>query len=143
MAFDIVNLLVRILTISFLVNLYFSTKWLRLPTASPIFTRKPPPQVHVDGGSTLKLCCEADGHVVWSRSGTALTTLPYFQQDGCLTISSVDRGSTGKYTGRATNQFGISEATFEVILRGDVSLSRCFAFVFKLAIISGWQNICS
>ena len=106
--------------------------------------------MHVEVGSTVKLCCEADGHVVWSRSGTALTTLPYFQQDGCLTISSVDRGSIGKYTCRATNQFGISEATFGVILRGDVILSRYFVFCFqtgwcllKRSIITGWQNISS
>ena len=85
--------------------------------------------MYVGVGATLKLCCEADGHVVWSRSGTALTSIPYFQQDGCLTISSVDRGSDEKYTCRATNHFGISEATFEVILRGDVILlSRHFVF---------------
>ena len=91
--------------------------------------------MHVDAGSTMRLCCQADGHLVWSRSGTALTSLPYFQQDGCLTISSVDRsGSAGKYTCRATNQFGISEATFEVILRGDVLLSSYLVFRFQ----TGW-----
>lgn len=71
----------------------------------------------------MRLSCQADGQLVWSRSGTALTSLPYFQQDGRLTVSSVDStvssvdrsGSAGKYSCRATNQFGISEATFEVI----------------------------
>ena len=89
-------------------------------TASPILTRKPPPQVFADVGSTVRLCCEADGHVVWSRSGRALASLPYFQQDGCLTIRSARRERAGEYTCRASNQFGISEATSEVIFSGNV-----------------------
>ena len=79
--------------------------------------------MYADGGSTVKLCCEADGHVVWLRSGTALQSLLYFiQQDGCLTIRNVNGERAGKYTCRATNQFGKSEATSEVILRGEVIL---------------------
>ena len=89
-------------------------------TASPTLTRKPPPQVFAAMGSTVKLCCEADGHVVWSRSGTALASLPYFQQDGCLTIRNVNEEMAGKYTCRSTNQFGISEVTSELVLTGDV-----------------------
>ena len=89
-------------------------------TASPILTRKPPPQVMAAMGSTVKLCCEADGHVVWSRSGATLASLPYFQQDGCLTIRNVNRERAGGYTCRATNQFGISEVTSELVFTGDV-----------------------
>ena len=72
----------------------------------------------------MKLCCEADGHVVWSRSGTALASLPYFQQDGCLTIGNVNKERAGEYTCRATNQFGISEVTSEVVFTGDVICHR-------------------
>ena len=88
--------------------------------ASPIFTRKPPPQVFANEGSTVKLCCEADGQLVWSRSGTALASLPYFQQDGCLTIRNVNGERAGEYTCRATNQFGMSEVTSEVVYTGNV-----------------------
>ena len=72
----------------------------------------------------MKLCCEADGHVVWSRSGTALVSLPYFQQDGCLTIGTVNEERAGEYTCRATNQFGISEVTSKVVFTGDVICHR-------------------
>ena len=72
----------------------------------------------------MKLCCEADGRVVWSRSGTALASLPYFQQDGCLTIETVNGERAGEYTCRVTNQFGISEVTSEVVFTGDVICHR-------------------
>ena len=83
----------------------------------------------------MKLCCEADGHLVWSKSGTALTSLPFFQQDGCITITNLTRENAGKYSCRATNQFGVSEATSEVILRGDfIILKTLFLFfVYTLA----------
>ena len=72
----------------------------------------------------MKLCCEADGHVVCSRSGTALPLLPYFQQDGCLSIGNGNEERAGEYTCRATNQFGISEVTSEVVFTGDVICHR-------------------
>ena len=72
----------------------------------------------------MRLCCEADGQLVWSRSGTALASLPYFQQDGCLTIGTVNEERAGEYTCRATNQFGISEVTSEVVFTGDVICHR-------------------
>lgn len=88
--------------------------------------------MYADGGSTVKLCCEADGHVMWSRSGATLTSLLYFiQKDGCLTIRNVNRERAGEYTCRATNQFGKSEARSEVILRGEVVL---YFFFFDLFI---------
>ena len=79
-----------------------------------------------DEGSTVKLCCEADGQLVWSRSGTALASLPYFQQDGCLTIRNVkgEPPKAGEYTCRATNQFGMSEVTSEVVHTGNVIRHR-------------------
>ena len=58
--------------------------------------------------------------LVWSRSGTALASLPYFQQDGCLTIRNVNGERAGEYTCRATNQFGMSEVTSEVVYTGNV-----------------------
>ena len=71
--------------------------------------------------------------VVTIRNSSYLASI--FSAGWCLTISSVDRsGSAGKYTCRATNQFGISEATFEVILRGDVLLSSYLVFRFQ----TGW-----
>lgn len=93
----------------------------------------------MDGGSTVKLCCEADGHLVWSQLGTALTSHPFFQQGGCITIINLNRENAGKYICRATNQFGISEATSEVILTGDhlysvsFSLNVIFCFVYTLS----------
>ena len=66
----------------------------------------------------MKLCCEADGQLMWSKSEAALASLPFFQQDGCLTIRNLNKLNAGKYTCRATNQFGISEATSQLILRG-------------------------
>ena len=77
-----------------------------------------------EDGSTVKLCCEADGHVMWSRSGTTLASLPYFQQDGCLTIGNVNEERAGEYTCRVTNQFGISEVTSEVVYTGNVICHR-------------------
>ena len=87
----------------------------------------------------MELCCEADGHLMWSRLGTALTSLPFFQQGGCITIINLNRENAGKYICRATNQFGISEATSEVILTGDhlysvlFSLGVSFCFVYTLS----------
>lgn len=83
----------------------------------------------------MRLCCEADGHLVWSKSGTALTSLPFFQQDGCITITNLTRENAGKYSCRATNQFGVSEATSEVILRGDFIILKTLLlfFVYTLA----------
>ena len=75
-------------------------------------------------GSTVKLCCEADSHVVWSRSGIPFASVPYFQRDGCLTISNVNEERAAQYTCRATNQFGISEVTSTVVFTGDVICHR-------------------
>ena len=74
--------------------------------------------MYADKGTTVNLCCEADGSLVWSRSQTALTSIPSSQQNGCLSLSNVTRDSAGKYTCRATNQFGFAEATTEVFFTG-------------------------
>ena len=67
--------------------------------------------------------------MVWSRSGATLPSLLHFiQKDGCLTIRNVNRERAGEYTCRATNQFGKSEATSEVILRGEVIF---YVFLFS------------
>ena len=115
-------------------NLTFSFAYhTNFPAASPILTRKPSHHVYADGGSTVKLCCEADGHVVWSRSGATLPSLLYFiQKDGCLTIRNMNGERAGEYTCRATNQFGKSEATSEVILTGEVIL---YVFLFSFIYI--------
>lgn len=84
----------------------------------PIFTKKPPSQVFADLGSTLTLCCEAEGSVSWTRAERSLNLLSAFQQHGCLTIRSVKEESAGKYTCRATNRFGFSESTTTVIVTG-------------------------
>ena len=34
--------------------------FLKFPAASPVLTRKPPPQVYADKRTTVNLCCEAD-----------------------------------------------------------------------------------
>lgn len=83
-----------------------------------MLTIKPPPQVYADIGSTVKLCCEADASLVWSRASTAHTLVPSSQQNGCLTLSNVNKQSAGQYTCRATNRFGFAEATTEVIVTG-------------------------
>lgn len=72
-----------------------------------------------DLGSTIKLCCEAEASLVWSKAQTALTLVPSSQQNGCLILSNVNRESAGKYTCRASNDFGFADATTEVIVRGD------------------------
>ncbi|KAL9987840.1 hypothetical protein ACROYT_G002210 [Oculina patagonica] len=82
----------------------------------PMFTKKPPAQVFADLGSTLTLCCEADGSVSWTRAEQPLNLLSAFQQNGCLTISHVKEESAGKYTCRAANNFGFSESTTTVIV---------------------------
>ena len=66
----------------------------------------------------MNLCCEAAGSLVWSRSQTALTSIPSSQQNGCLSLSNVTQESAGKYTCRSTNQFGFAEATTEVFFTG-------------------------
>ena len=74
--------------------------------------------MYADKRTTLNLCCEADGSLVWSRSQTALTLIPSSQQNGCLSLSNMTRESAGKYTCRATNQFGFAEATTEIFFTG-------------------------
>ena len=95
--------------------------FLKFPAASPVLTRKPPPQVYADKRATVNLCCEADGSLVWTRAQTALTLVPSSQQNGCLTLSNVNEDSSGKYTCRASNEFGFAEATTEVIYTGCVT----------------------
>ena len=79
--------------------------------------------MYVDIGSTLKLCCEAEGSLVWSRAKGALTLLPSYQQGGCLTINKMKEQSAGEYTCRATNEFGFAESTTKVIVTGCVSFN--------------------
>ena len=78
--------------------------------------------MYADEGTTVNLCCEAAGSLVWSRSETALTSIPSSQQNGCLSLSNVTQESAGKYTCRATNQFGFAEATTEVFFTGYLRL---------------------
>lgn len=95
--------------------------FLKFRAASPVLTRKPPPQVYADKRTTVNLCCEADGSLVWTRAQRALTLVPSSQQNGCLTLSNVNKQSSGKYTCRASNEFGFAEATTEVIYTGCVT----------------------
>ena len=90
----------------------------------------------------MKLCCEADGHLVWSRLGTALASHPFFQQGGCITIINLNRENAGKYICRATNQFGISEATSEVILTGDHLYSVSFLLFFIFCFVYTLSVVC-
>ena len=78
--------------------------------------------MYADKGTTVNLCCEAADSLVWSRSQTALTSIPSSQQNGCLSLSNVTQESAGKYTCRATNQFGFAEATTEVFFTGYLRL---------------------
>ena len=78
--------------------------------------------MYADKGTTVNLCCEAAGSLVWSRSQTALTSIPSSQQNGCLSLSNVTQESAGKYTCRATNQFVFAEATTEVFFTGYLRL---------------------
>lgn len=89
----------------------------------------------------MKLCCQADGHLMWSRLGKALTSLPFFQEAGCITIN-LNRENAGKYICRATNQFGISEATSEVILRGDHLYLVSFLLVFIFCFVYTLSGVC-
>ena len=89
---------------------------------SPTLTKKPPSKVYVDIGSNLTLCCEAEASLVWSRAKGALTLPSSFQQQGCLSMRNVKNESTGKYTCRATNEFGFAESTTEVIVTGYVAI---------------------
>lgn len=107
-----------------------------------MLTRQPPPYVYADVGSTVELCCEADGHLVWSRLGTALTSPPFFQHGGCITIINLNRENAGKYICRATNQFGISEATSEVILTGDHLYSVSFFLVVIFCFVYTLSSVC-
>ena len=92
--------------------------YFNFPSAPPVLIRRPPPYVYADKGTTVNLCCKADGSLVWSSSPTALTSIPSSQQNGCLSLSNMTRESAGKYTCRATNQFGFTEATTEVFFTG-------------------------
>ena len=82
--------------------------------------------MYADKGTTVNLCCKADGSLVWSRSQTSLTSIPSSQQNGCLSLSNVTQESAGKYTCRATNQFGFAEATTEVFFTGYLRISSFF-----------------
>lgn len=77
--------------------------------------------MYADKRTTVNLCCEADGSLVWTRAQRALTLVPSSQQNGCLTLSNVNKQSSGKYTCRASNEFGFAEATTEVIYTGCVT----------------------
>ena len=94
--------------------------YFNFPSAPPVLIRRPPPYVYADKGTTVNLCCKikADGSLVLSSSPTALTSIPSSQQNGCLSLSNMTRESAGKYTCRATNQFGFAEATTEVFFTG-------------------------
>ena len=82
--------------------------------------------MYADKRTTVNLCCEADGSLVWTRAQRALTLVPSSQQNGCLTLSNVNKQSSGKYTCRASNEFGFAEAATEVIYTG------CVTFLISL-----------
>ena len=84
----------------------------------PVLIKKPPSQVEAELGSTLKLCCVAEGSVSWSRAQFPLNLLPAFQQNGCLTITSITEESAGNYICRVTNTFGFAESSTAVIMKG-------------------------
>lgn len=77
--------------------------------------------MYADKRTTVNLCCEADGSLVWTKAQRALTLVPSSQQNGCLILSNVNKQSSGKYTCRASNEFGFAEATTEVIYTGCVT----------------------
>lgn len=111
---------------------HFLKKFFLFPVEYLVLTRKPPSHVFADLGSTIKLCCEAEASLVWSKAQTALTLVPSSQQNGCLILSNVNRESAGKYTCRASNDFGFADATTEVIVRGDaytLMQSQIFPFL--------------
>ena len=84
----------------------------------PVLIKKPPSQVEAELGSTLKLCCVAEGSVSWSRAQLSLNLLPAFQQNGCLTITSITDESAGNYICHVTNTFGFAESSTAVIIKG-------------------------
>ena len=90
---------------------------------SPVITKKPPSQVFVDGGSSLRLCCEAKGSpppkVQWSRADQTSDSTLAFQEKGCLAFDTVKYktySSEGDYICRATNRIGFAEITTTVIV---------------------------
>ena len=81
----------------------------------PQFTKKPPPKVIVQQGTTVSLCCMATGSprskVEWSRHQRSTLFSPFFQEDGCLAVKTTKAHGEEDYICRATNSFGLSETT--------------------------------
>ncbi|XP_078383878.1 uncharacterized protein LOC144666343 isoform X2 [Oculina patagonica] len=86
----------------------------------PVITRKPSSKYTVAQGSTSRLCCEATGSpppkVQWSRADQPSDSTLAFQDNGCLNFNTVRYNSDGDYICRATNNYGIAEATTTVIV---------------------------
>lgn len=86
----------------------------------PIIVNRPPSQVTVDEGSTLRFCCNASGSpspkVQWSRAQHSSDTTLVFQQKGCLEIRPVKYNSDGDYICQAKNRFGLAETATTVIV---------------------------
>jgi len=106
---------------------------------SPLLTKNPPSQVYADIGSTLRLCCETEGSLQWSRAERDLKLPPSLQQNGCLTMSNMKKESAGKYTCRATNEFGFAESTTEVIVPVGDSWCTDESQPFKAYCDAGWM----
>ena len=86
----------------------------------PAITSRPPSQVSVDQGSTLRLCCEASGSpppkVHWSRAQQSPDSTLASQHKGCFQVNPVKYNSDGDYICQARNNFGLAETTTTVIL---------------------------
>ena len=84
-----------------------------------MFTTKPPSQFIVELGTTLSICCEAEGspdpRIEWSRAQQSPDSTLAFQENGCLVVNTAKKNSDGDYICRATNRFGLAETTTAVI----------------------------
>ena len=87
-----------------------------------MFTLKPRSVVQVTRGSTVNLCCKAKGSpppkIEWSRAQWSPSARVLLQENGCLAINTAKEKGFGSYICRATNSYGVTQATTTLTVRG-------------------------
>ena len=94
-------------------------------------------------GSSVRLVCDADGRprpdVVWTRNGRRLsvdTDDPHYSvdDDGTLTVFSVDDRDAGTYTCTAVNVAGLREKRINLLVHGQSASQLSLSLSLSLSL---------
>ena len=98
-----------------------SLLYLALSSVIPVVTARVSPSGPAIEGSTVDLVCEAtagDLPISYSWTSPSGQDVSLADTDGTISVTISASGDYGTYTCAATNEFGMGNATFEVVRAG-------------------------